>query len=270
MNQDQSRSPQEAEAAQQQQHQEEPIKYGDIFQVSGDLAKKPISPGDAAAVQAAESTAFGKAQMGGPAAIMYAAAVHNVAGGLGSTGGGDTDVASPESVTVVETRIITELVGGQVVGQYAAESTPIVQMKAPGQGQAALTIGQALEALAQMVGDKPIDYSDAAAIMAAECRATGCNLVSPGGLATIAQSAASFNAGLTGEEGKVKLADVLTGARSKLPVDKAATREDAEDIMAAELRSDPKLQVMNPGGVAAAVAQAVRMNEMAPAKEDDS
>lgn len=47
---------------------------------------------------------------------------------------------------------------------------------------------------------------------------------------------------------------------AKLPADKAATREDAEGIISAELRNDPNLQA-HPGGVAASVAAAVRINE---------
>lgn len=32
---------------------DEPIKYGDVFLVSGELASKPIAPGDAAMMQSA-------------------------------------------------------------------------------------------------------------------------------------------------------------------------------------------------------------------------
>lgn len=74
----------------------------------------------------------------------------------------------------------------------------------------AITIGEALEATAQTVGDKPVEQSDAAAIQAAEVRATGCNVITPGGLAATAQSAASLNAGIDKDENKIKLRDVLT------------------------------------------------------------
>lgn len=76
--------------------------------------------------------------------------------------------------------------------------------------QTAITIGEALEAAARTAGNKPIDHSDAAAIQAAECRATGSNLITPGGIAAAAQSAAAFNDGLIGDMGKVKLANILT------------------------------------------------------------
>lgn len=47
---------------------------------------------------------------------------------------------------------------------------------------------------------------------------------------------------------------------AKLPADKAATREDAEGIMDAEMRNDPHMKT-RPGGVAEAVAEAARVNE---------
>ena len=75
--------------------------------------------------------------------------------------------------------------------------------------QAAITIGEALEATAQSAGNKALEQSDAAAIQAAEVRATGSNIISPIGVAAAAQSAASTNAGLTRDEDKIKLNDVL-------------------------------------------------------------
>lgn len=76
--------------------------------------------------------------------------------------------------------------------------------------QSAITIGEALEATAQSAGSKPVDQSDAAAIQAAEVRATGTNVVTPGGLAATAQSAANYNARVDRDENKIKLSDVLT------------------------------------------------------------
>ncbi|PIN01083.1 hypothetical protein CDL12_26408 [Handroanthus impetiginosus] len=114
MSQEQPTKPQEAEAQQQQ----EPIKYGNVFAVSGELADKPIAPEDAAMMQAAETTVFGQTQKGGPAAVMQAAATRNERAGL--VGHGDvTDVAGQQGVTVngadlPGARVITESVGGQV------------------------------------------------------------------------------------------------------------------------------------------------------------
>ncbi|EYU41481.1 hypothetical protein ABFS82_07G032100 [Erythranthe guttata] len=245
---------------------QEPIKYGDVFQVSGELAAKPIAPEDAAMMQAGETQVFGQTQKGGPAATMQAAATLNERAGLVGHRDVSDVVAGKEGVAVAETalpgaRIITESVGGQVLGQYI-QPTPVMNTAAAGGVvmQSAITIGEALEATARTAGNKPVDHSDAAAIQAAECRATGSSLIVPGGLAATAQSAAAFNDGLVGDEGKVKLADVLTGAIAKLPADKAATRDDAEGVIAAELRNDPNLHT-HPGGVAASVAAAVRLNE---------
>ncbi|KAL3505928.1 hypothetical protein ACH5RR_031310 [Cinchona calisaya] len=264
---------------------QEPIKYGDVFQVSGELADKPVAPEDAAIMQTAETRVLGQTQKGRPAAAMQSAATINERAGLVSHTD-VTDIAGQRGVTVTETdlpgtRIITESVAGQVVGQFV-EPTPSTNQPAgaqtgdvqagPGGGgyanieagyapNAAITIGEALEATAQTAGNKPVEQSDAAAIQAAEVRATGSNVITPGGLAATAQSAASYNAaGLMKDEDKIKLGDVLTGATMKLPADKVATRQDAEGVVTAELRNNPNLTTY-PGGVAASVAAAARLNE---------
>lgn len=56
-----------------------------------------------------------------------------------------------------------------------------------------ITIGEALEATALSIGEKPVEQSDAAAIQAAEVRATGMNELLPCGLGAAAQSAAAYN-----------------------------------------------------------------------------
>lgn len=71
------------------------------------------------------------------------------------------------------------------------------------------TIGEALEATAQTAADKPVDQSDAAAIQAAEVRATGSTVITPGGLAASAQSAAAHNETVDRDENKIKLNQVL-------------------------------------------------------------
>lgn len=73
----------------------------------------------------------------------------------------------------------------------------------------AITVGEALEAAALSAGNKPIDESDAAAIQAAETRATGLGHVVPGGVGAKAQSAAAHNIRTTRDELKTKLGDVL-------------------------------------------------------------
>lgn len=97
---------------------QDPIKYGDVFNVSGDLAKKPVAPEDAAMMQSAETRVLGQTQPGGAAAVMQSAATRNERSGL--VGHRDVnDVAGDQGVTVTETqvpgrRIVTESVAGQV------------------------------------------------------------------------------------------------------------------------------------------------------------
>lgn len=78
-----------------------------------------------------------------------------------------------------------------------------------GDGSGGITIGEALEATAMTAGQKPVEWSDAAAIQAAEVRATGRTNIVPGGVAAAAQSAATLNARATRDEDKTKLAEVL-------------------------------------------------------------
>lgn len=246
-----------------QSENQEPIKYGDVFNVSGELANKPIAPQDAAMMQTAETQVLGQTQKGGTAAVMQAAATRNEQ--VGVVGHNDiTDIAGEQGVGVAETdvagrRIITEAVAGQVVGQYV-QATPVMTSQVGAVQQNAITIGEALEATAKTAGDKPVDQSDAAAVQAAEVRATGSNVIIPGGLAATAQSAAAHNATLDRDEEKIKLNQVLTGATAKLPADKAVTRQDAEGVVSAELRNNPNVAT-HPGGVAASMAAAARLNE---------
>ncbi|KAI3816227.1 hypothetical protein L1987_15919 [Smallanthus sonchifolius] len=203
--------------------QEHPIKYGDVFPVSGELANKPVAPQDAAMMQAAETTVFGQTQKGGTAAAMQAAATINERAGLVSHE--DLTVTDDQGVTVTATelpgaRVVTETVAGQVVGRYT-ESTPVLQ-QGGGVGdvyqQGAITIGEALKATARTAGNKTVEQSDAAAIQAAE------------------------------------------DAAVKLPADKTATREDAEGVLSAERRNNPDMTA-HPAGVSASIAAAANLNE---------
>ncbi|KAK2973738.1 hypothetical protein RJ640_019738 [Escallonia rubra] len=242
----------------------EPIKYGDVFVVSGELASQPIAPQDAAAMQAAENIVLGETQKGGPAAVMQSAAAVNERRGV--VGHDDaTGVARDQGITISEAevaghRIITEAVGGQVVGQYVRPALANMNSPAAVLGGDAITIGEALEATALSAGDKPVDQSDAAAIQAAEVRAARTSRITPGGLASSAQAAATLNARTMLDENKTKLADVLADATTKLPDDKPVTREDAEGVIGAELRNNPDLAT-HPGGVASSMAAAARLNQ---------
>ncbi|KAH6826418.1 Seed maturation protein [Perilla frutescens var. hirtella] len=149
----------------------------------------------------------------------------------------------------------TEPVGVQ--GMKEIQSSPLgTRLEQKGE----ITIGEALEATALTAGHRPVDYSDAAAIQAAEVRATGRTNIVPGGVAAAAQSAATRNARLPRDEDKTKLGEILSDASSKLPSDKPVTRRDAEGVIGAELRNDPNL-CTRPGGVAASVAAAARLNQ---------
>jgi hypothetical protein len=102
----------------QQQRPQEPIKYGDVFSVEGELAEKPVAPRDAAMMQTAENALMGQIQRGGAASMMQSAAMRNERAGF--VGHSDVnDVANYQGVSVTETempgrRIITEAIGGQV------------------------------------------------------------------------------------------------------------------------------------------------------------
>ncbi|TKY49630.1 Late embryogenesis abundant protein D-34 [Spatholobus suberectus] len=156
---------------------------------------------------------------------------------------------------------------GQVLGNRVEPHAPVVPT---GIGSAAIdgdpiTIGDALEAVAISVGDKPVDQNDAAAISAAEIRATGEKKVRSGGVGEMAQAAATLNSHFMRVQDMTKLSDILTDATEKLPVDKAVTKEDAEAVYAAEVqfpwRRDAEV-IAESGGVAASMATAANLNEL--------
>lgn len=199
------------------------VRYGDVFPaVSGGLAEKPVAPQDAATMQSAENLVFGQTLKGGPAAAMQSAATANER--MGAVGHDQaTDATAVQGVTVSETRvpgggrIVTEFVAGQAVGQYLARDDdggggiagPGAGAGVAGKDITKVTIGEALEATALAAGDAPVERSDAAAIQAAEARATGLDANVPGGLAAQAQSAAAANEWAWGDEDKATLGDVL-------------------------------------------------------------
>ncbi|EFH61765.1 ATECP31 [Arabidopsis lyrata subsp. lyrata] len=242
----------------------EPVKYGDVFEVSGELADKPIAPEDAKMMQSAETHVFGHTQKGGPAAVMQSAATTNIRGGFVHPGD-KTELVAERGATVEQTvpatTVTTEFVAGQVVGQHVEPRRIVAAARTDEEAlQSTITIGEALEATVKTAGNKPVDQSDAAAIQAAEMRASGTNVIALAGVAASAQSAADHNATVDRDERKIKLSDVLTGAAGKLSADRAVTREDAEGVVSAEMRNNPKL-CTHPGGVAASLTVAARLNE---------
>ncbi|OWM62999.1 late embryogenesis abundant protein 31-like [Punica granatum] len=168
--------------------QQDPITYGDVFNVQGKLAEKPITPTDASMMQRAETALLGWTQKGGTAALMQSAASQNARSHIVSGGGGSGGSSRVE------------------VGDGAGDRD-------------AITIGEALEAAALTAGQKLVERSDAAAIQAAEVRATGRTTIAPGGVAAAAQSAANLNARTASDADKARLVDVLSDAASKLASD---------------------------------------------------
>ncbi|MBA0762790.1 hypothetical protein Gotri_012358 [Gossypium trilobum] len=240
---------------------QEPIKYSDVFNVTGELASKPIAPEDAAAMQSAETRVLGQTRKSGPAAVMESAAAANEMAGL--VRHDQANVTEDEGVTVTKTNAggeawITEAVEGQVVGQYIQPEVPAVNN--PSVTPDPITVGEALETAALSAADKAVELSDVAAIQAAERRATGINETLPGGVAAEAQCAATRNARTMRFEDKTTLSDVLSDATTMLPRDKAVTPEDADRVVAAELRNNPYMSTA-PGGVAASMAAAARLNQ---------
>ncbi|KAJ4877706.1 Seed maturation protein [Raphanus sativus] len=156
-----------------------------------------------------------------------------------------------------EKGVVADASGEQAKGEEVNEKKVAAN---PPASEGTITIGEALEAAVLTAGNKPVEWSDAAAIQAAEVRATGRTNIMPGGVAASAQSAATLNARANSDDDKTTLAVVLAGARSKLPSDKPATRKDAEGVTGAEMRNDPHLTTF-PTGVAASVAAAARINQ---------
>ncbi|XVF72386.1 hypothetical protein PTKIN_Ptkin12aG0117400 [Pterospermum kingtungense] len=149
----------------------EPIKFGDVFNVTGELASKPIAPQDAAAMQSAENMVLGQTRKSGPAAVMQSAATTNQRAGLVNRD--EAAVTGDQGVAVVKSDadgevLVTEAVGGQVVGQYVHPDVSEVTTPETLLNPDPVTIGEALESAAISAADKPIDQSDAASIQAAE------------------------------------------------------------------------------------------------------
>ncbi|XP_010674900.2 late embryogenesis abundant protein 47 [Beta vulgaris subsp. vulgaris] len=169
-------------------------------------------------------------------------------------------LAPPSALTMGEALQATVLkTGKKVVNQNDGANNQPIDVSATGQKHSPITIGEALQATVLTAGQKAVDRSDAAAIQAAEVRATGQTNIMPGGLAATAQSAAQINARSTTSK-KITLADVLSDAASKLPKDRPVTRQDAEGVLGAEFRNNPNISTY-PGGVAASVVEAARMNQ---------
>lgn len=100
-------------------------------------------------------------------------------------------------------------IAGKISQRVLMQQTAPATVQQGGSPYGGITIGEALEATALTAGQKIVEWSDAAAIQAAEVRATGRTTISPGGVAAAAQSAATVNARTARDEDKRKLADIL-------------------------------------------------------------
>lgn len=102
----------------QPQRPQEPIKYGDVFSVEGELAQKTVAPRDAAMMQTAENAMLGQIQKGAAASALQSAAERNEKRGFVEHHD-LTENAGNQGVSITETdfpgrKIITEEIGGQV------------------------------------------------------------------------------------------------------------------------------------------------------------
>lgn len=101
---------------------QEPVKYGDVFEVSGELADRRIAPEDARMMQAKETSALGHTQKGGIAATMQSAATANRRGGFVEPGVAtylDPDRGvSVEQTDVPGARVTKESIGVQVTSHF--------------------------------------------------------------------------------------------------------------------------------------------------------
>ncbi|KAL4308473.1 hypothetical protein GQ457_01G053140 [Hibiscus cannabinus] len=268
------------------------IKYGDVFDVAGGLASKPIAPRDADTMLAAETQVLGKPLDTGAAAVMYSAAAANVTTGVVGPDEGN-EMVEREGVSVSRSRdargklFVNEAIADHTLcecrynpydvrgitlspapapnirdEQWKAPSsnpTPTPHMGAVDRSGGGITIGEALEATTLSIGDKPVDQGDAAAIRVAESRAASSWLSQQSGLGTRAQAAASFNERQVCDHNKITVSDVLSDATEKLPLDKAVTAEDAAGVRGVEEREKADM-VATPGGVADTLETAARVN----------
>ncbi|KAL1351517.1 hypothetical protein HN51_015436 [Arachis hypogaea] len=108
---------------QSRRDKDEAIKYGEVFNVFGELARQPITPRDAATLQSVEGQILGETRKGGPAAMMESAVAKNQR--VSVVDRKDvTNIARNEGVTISKQKnergnsVVTETLDGQVVRQY--------------------------------------------------------------------------------------------------------------------------------------------------------
>ncbi|EAY91850.1 hypothetical protein OsI_13495 [Oryza sativa Indica Group] len=186
-----------------------PVMYGDVFDVSGELAGQPVAPRDAAKLQSAEEAVLGEAQKGGPAAAMQSAAAINArAGHVGRAQVTGAIADEGVAVAVAETelpgrRVVTESVAGQVVARLATPPRVVATQPSGSLDKDAVTIGRALEwrprpprrrgARGKLPADKAATREDAERVPSAEVRNRPDMATTPGGVADAVTAAARLN-----------------------------------------------------------------------------
>ncbi|KAE8681720.1 hypothetical protein F3Y22_tig00111310pilonHSYRG00064 [Hibiscus syriacus] len=184
------------------------------------------------AMQSAENTVLGHTTKKGPAAAMQSASTGNERASLVSHNqGGHQGVSVIKSNKDDGEVLVTESIGGQVVAEY----------RQPDVSAVTTTPATLIDPAAEMI-------------------ATGSSEILPGGIASEAQSAAIRNSQINRSEDRATLSDILADASAILPKDKVVTREDAEKVVAAEVRNKAEMQT-TPGGVGDAMAIAARRNQ---------
>ncbi|KAK3153775.1 hypothetical protein QOZ80_2BG0180980 [Eleusine coracana subsp. coracana] len=216
----------------------------------------------------AEDAALDRTPSGGAAAVMQSAAARNQRlGVMGETENLEAaHDADERSMAISEARVpggrvVTEFVADQPVKQYFEADEEATHDAGSGVLDGTkITIGEALEATTFSTGDQAVEPSDAEAIAAAEARAAGTDEAPPDKIAARARATVEANACAEQEEDKTTIRDVLADATSRLGTDKDVDREDAVVwVVAAEMRAEPDAAA-RPGGVAASVAAAARLN----------
>ena len=113
------RQPRRPQGQADQASDQEAIKYGDVFDVTGGLACKPVAPRDAATMRTAENQVLGKTLDAGAASVMQSAADLNVMSGVVGRDQGN-EMVEREGVSVSKSRdvqgkvVVTEAVADQV------------------------------------------------------------------------------------------------------------------------------------------------------------
>ncbi|KAK9984221.1 hypothetical protein SO802_033746 [Lithocarpus litseifolius] len=203
-------------------------------------------------MQAAENMVLGQTQKGGPAAVMQSAAsVNERVGAVGHREA--TDIARNKGATgpLLKTKYFLSSHNFSSSSFFTPPTKWTLRSLGNVLNRDSITIGEALEATALSCGDKLVDQGDAVAIQAAEMRATGTNEITPGGVASMAHLLLILTLNLImHDENKTTLCDVLADSTTRLPMDKAMTREDAEGVIGAKIRNKLDMST-TPSGVAA-------------------